>query len=66
MKNSEPRVGDVVVNDVSFTSAIGDNFREGTTFTVDLVGDTNARVRSPQGAVVWLAGHKSFFTGMGW
>lgn len=59
-------VGQQVTNDVDFTSAIGEFFRKGTVFTIVLVGSVNARVQAPNGSLVWLANHRSFFTGNGW
>jgi hypothetical protein len=60
------QVGAVVVNEVDFTNAIGEWFRAGTRFTVVQVGSVNTRVQAPNGSLVWLANHKSFFTGKGW
>jgi hypothetical protein len=59
------KVGDKMMNDADFTSAIGEWFRAGTTFTVVQVGTINTRVQAPNGSLVWLADHKRFFTGNG-
>lgn len=66
MANNKLAVGEVVTNDVDFTSAIGEWFRAGTRFTVVYVGAVNSRAQAPNGSLVWLANHKSFFTGKGW
>lgn len=64
--NNQIKVGAVVFNDVDFTNAIGEFFRAGTMFTVIQVGSVNSRAQAPNGSLVWLANHKSFFTGKGW
>lgn len=63
---SQYAVGTKVTNDTDFTSAIGEWFRAGTVFTVVLVGSVNTRVQAPNGSLVWLANHRTFFTGKGW
>lgn len=60
------QVGNKVTNEVDFTNAIGEWFRAGTVFTVIQVGSVNSRVQAPNGSLVWIANHKSFFTGKGW
>ncbi len=60
------QVGAVVSNAVDFTTAIGEWFRAGTRFVVVQVGTVNSRAQAPNGSLVWIANHKSFFTGKGW
>ena len=45
----------VITNTATFTSLIGDSFRAGERFVIDLVGEVNIRARHERtGAVVWL------------
>lgn len=63
MSASPYKVGDKVSNAAAFTTPHGCWFMAGTTFTVDLVGSVNTRLRSPDGSVVWLDCHRTFLTG---
>ncbi len=58
--------GQTVTNSTPFTSLNGNHFREGTRFTVDLVGDVNTRARSEgTDCVVWIENHYRQFGGTG-
>ena len=64
--NSPFAVGQTVTNTTPFTSLIGAHFREGSRFTVELVGEVNTRVRSEIGdCTVWIENHYRQFAGTG-
>ena len=45
----------IITNNAAFTSLIGDSFRAGDRFVIDLVGEVNIRAHNERsGAVVWL------------
>ncbi len=66
MQNNKLAVGEVVTTNIDFFSAIGEYFRAGTSFTVIQVGDVNVRAQAGNGSLVWIANHRSFFTGKGY
>lgn len=53
--NSLMQINNVVTNTAAFTTPTGIHFRAGSRFTINLVGERNARCHAEQcGSVVWF------------